>query len=133
MGLEYDITEPLVYDEELPNMFGGKPIKAKAKLYFENVNFEDDFCVVRQEMNLDPNDTKEMLRQLFKQMNLDDKGAEEALKTAIFEIKDRNVYEYYFYPGIPHKIETMRETIIDINNEKGKRIDKIIIELIYNE
>jgi hypothetical protein len=133
MGLEYDITEPLLYDEELPNMFGGKPIKAKAKLYFENVDFEESFCVVKQEMSLDPNDTKEILKQVFKQMKLGDKGMKKALKTAVFQIEDRNVYEYYYNPGIPHRIETVRETIIDIDTEKGKRIDKTIIELIYNE
>lgn len=133
LGLEYDITEPLLYDEELPNMFGGKPIKAKAKLYFENVDFEESFCVIKQEMSLDPNDTKEILKQVFKQMKLGDKEMKKALKTAIFQIEDRNVYEYYYNPGIPHRIETVRETNIDIDNEKGKRIDKTIIELIYNE
>lgn len=133
MGLEYDITEPLFYEEELPNMFGGKPIKAKAKLYFENVDFEESFCVITQEMSLDPNDTKEMLKQVFEQMKLGDTGMEEALKTAIFQIEDKNVYEYYFNPGIPHRIETIRESIIDIDKEKGKRIDKTVIELIYNE
>jgi hypothetical protein len=133
MGLEYDITEPLLYDEELPNMFGGKPIKAKAKLYFENVDFEEGFCIVKQEMSLDPNDTKDILKQVFKQMKLGDKGMKKALKTAVFQIEDRNVYEYYYNPGIPHRIETVRETIIDIDKEKGKRIDKTIIELIYNE
>lgn len=133
MGLEYDITEPLFYEEELPNMFGGKPIKAKAKLYFENVDFEESFCVVKQEMSLDPNDTKEMLRQVFEQIKPGDTGMEEALKTAIFSIEDNNVYEYYYTPGIPHRIETVRETIIDIDKEKGKRIDTIVIELLYNK
>jgi hypothetical protein len=133
MGLEYDITKPLLYDEELPNMFGGKPIKAKAKLYFENVDFEESFCVVKQEMSLDPNDTKEILNQVFKQMKLGDKRMKKAFKTAVFKIEDRNVYEYYFNPGIPHRIETVRETIINIDKEKGKRIDKTIIELIYNK
>lgn len=133
MGLEYDITEPLFYEEELPNMFGGKPIKAKAKLHFENIDFEESFCVIKQEMSIDPNDSKEMLKQVFKQMKLGDTGIEEALKTAIFQIEDKNVYEYYFNPGIPHRIETIRESIIDIDKEKGKRIDKTVIELIYNE
>ncbi len=133
MGLEYDITKPLLYDKELPNMFGGKPIKAKAKLYFENVDFEESFCVVKQEMSLDPNDTKEILNQVFKQMKLGDKRMKKAFKTAVFKIEDRNVYEYYFNPGIPHRIETVRETIINIDKEKGKRIDKTIIELIYNK
>tara|TARA_R110002049_G_scaffold107829_1_gene255623 strand:+ start:234 stop:1187 length:954 start_codon:yes stop_codon:yes gene_type:complete len=133
MGLEYDITKPLLYDEELPNMFGGKPIKAKAKLYFEDVDFEEGFCVLKQEMSLDPNDTKDILQQVFKQMKLGDKGMKKALKTAVFQIEDRNVYEYYYNPGIPHRIEAVRETIIDIDKEKGKRVDKTIIELIYNE
>jgi len=135
MGVEFDITEPMFYDEELPNMFGGKPIKAKAKakLYFEDVDFDESFCTVKQEMSLNPNDTREILKQVFKKMNLGDKGMNKALKTAVFEINDRNTYEYYFNPGVPHKIETIRETIIDIDKEKGKRIDKTIIELIYNE
>ncbi|MBR9757877.1 MAG: hypothetical protein GYB39_07320 [Algicola sp.] len=133
MGVEFDITEPIFYDEELPNMFGGKPIKAKAKLYFENVDFEESFCVVKQDMSLDPDDTRDILKQVFKKMDLDKKGLKKALKTAVFEINDKNTYEYYYNPGVPHKIEAIRETVIDINQEKGKRIDKTIIELIYNE
>lgn len=133
MGLEYDITEPIIYDEELPNMFGGEPIKAKAKLYFDDVDFEESFCVVKQEMSLNPEDTKLLLTQVFKQMKLEDKELDKAFKTAVFEINDNNTFEFYYYPGIPHRIETIRESIIDINNEKGKRIDRTIIELIYNE
>lgn len=133
MGLEYDITEPLIYDEELPNMFGGEPIKAKAKLYFADVDFAESFCIVKQEMRLNPEDTKALLNQVFKQMKLGDKEMEEAFKTAVFEINDNNTFEFYYNPGIPHRIETIRESIIDINKEKGKRVDKTIIELIYNE
>ena len=133
MGLEFVITEPLTYEEELPNMFGGKPIKANAKLYFEDVDFEEGFCVVKQEMDLDPDDTKKMLEQLFVQMKLDDKGMKKALKSAVFKIEDRNTFEYYYYPGIPHRIETIRESVIEINDEKGRGIDKTIIELIYYE
>ncbi len=133
MGLEYDITEPLIYEDELPNMFGGKPIKADAKLYFEDVDFEESFCTVKQEMSLDPHSTKEMLKQLFKKMNLDDKELQKALNTAVLKIEDRNSYEYYYYPGVPHRIETVRESVFNIENKKGKRIDKTIIELIYQE
>ena len=133
MGLKYDITEPITYEDELPNMFGGEPIKADAKLYFENVDFEEGFCVLKQEMHLNEDDTKKMLKQLFFQMQIDEKGMKNALKTATVKIDDKNTYEYYFNPGIPHKIEAKRESLIDINNEKGKRLDITIIELIYNE
>ena len=132
MGLEYDITEPLLYDDELPNMLGGRPIKAKAKLYFENVDFEESFCVIKQELSLDPKDTKDLLKQFFKQMKLGNKEMKKALETAVLQIEDKNVYEYYYNPGIPHRIETIRETIIDIDKAKVKNIDKTIIELIDN-
>ncbi len=133
LGVEFDINEPLIYDEELPNMFGGKPIKANAKIYFENVDFEESFCILKHELSLNPDDTREILKQFFKIMKLDDKEMEKALKTAVFKIEDRNTYEYYFNPGIPHRIEAIRELIIDIDKEKVRRIDKTVIELIYNE
>jgi len=114
-------------------VFGGKPIRARGRLHFEEVDFDEGFCVLRQELSLDPVDTKDMLRQVFTKMDLDDSGMEEALRTAVFEINDSNTFEYYFDPGVPHKIETIRESIIDINKEKGKRIDKTLIELIYNQ
>jgi len=132
MGLEYDITEPLLYDDELTNMLGGRPIKAKAKLYFENVDFEESFCVIKQELSLDPKDTKDLLKQFFKQMKLGNKEVKKALETAVLQIEDKNVFEYYYNPGIPHRIETIRETIIDIDKAKVKNIDKTIIELIDN-
>lgn len=131
MGLEYDITQPILYEDEISNMFGGKPIKADAKIYFENVDFEESFCVVRQEMSLNKDDTRAMLSQAFSKMNLDDKEMEEAFKTADIQINDNNSYEYYYDPGIPHRIETTREFLLEIGLEKGKRIDKTIIELIY--
>ncbi len=133
MGIEYDITEPILYTDEIPNMFGGAPIKGKAKLYFEDVDFENGFCVLKQETTMDPEGAKKLLFQLFRKMRLNDAKIKEAFKTAVFDIKDRSTFEYYYNPGIPHKIETTRETIIDIDQEKGKRIDKTIIELIYNE
>jgi hypothetical protein len=132
MGLEYDITEPLLYDDELTNMLGGRPIKAKAKLYFENVDFEESFCVIKQELSLDPKDTKDLLKQFFKQMKLGNKEVKKALETAVLQIEDKNVFEYYYNPGIPHRIETIRETIIDVDKAKVKNIDKTIIELIDN-
>lgn len=132
MGLEYDITEPLYYDEELPNMFGGKPIKAKASLTFENVDFEENYCVIKQELSLDPEDTKQVLKEAFTQMKLGNKELTKLLKDAVLQIEDKNIYEYYYNPGIPKRIEAVRETTMNIKDEKAKRIDKTTIELILN-
>ena len=133
MGVEFDITEPVLYDETLPNMFGGEPIKAKTEISFESVDHEEGFCVFKQEMALNPEDTKSLIKEVFSRMKLNDKEMQEALKKAVVEINDHNRYEFYYNPGIPHRIETLRESVIDMNNDKGKRIDKTIIELIYKE
>lgn len=135
LGYEYERLKPLEYIDELPNMFGGKPIKGKAKMYFTDVNYDDGFCVFKKEMELDEKDTKELLKQVFsiikplnKKLDLNN-----FIKKGKFNIKDVDVYEYYFNPGVPHKIETTRQTIMDFVNETGKRIDKTIIELQYNQ
>lgn len=133
MGIEFDITKPLFYDEELPNIFGGNPIKAKAKITFESVDFNKSFCVFTHGMGLDPEDTKNILEQLFKKMKIDNKKMKKALKNAIYEVNDSSKYEYYYNPGIPHKIETTREMVLNIDKEKSNMIEKLIIELIYNQ
>ncbi|APZ44798.1 hypothetical protein BW723_00165 [Polaribacter reichenbachii] len=133
MGYEFNTNETLIYKDQLPNMFGGNPIKADGKVYFESVEADDDFCVFKQELDLDPKDSLELLKSVLKKLGITDDKFEEALKTSKFEIKDRNTYEYYYYPGLPHRIETERISLIDINNEKGSRVDKTIIELQYQE
>ncbi len=128
-GVEYPASEPIFYQEELPNMFGGDPIKGDSKIYFESVDFSNSFCVMIQEMSLDPEDTKALITDLFKKMNLPDKDLVEAMNNAEFDIKDRNRFEYYYYPGVPYFIETSRETIIKVAGENGKRIEITRIKL----
>lgn len=133
LGYEFNTKETLTYEEELPNMFGGDPIKGNAKVYFESVDIEDDFCVFKQELDLDPMSSLKMLKLVFNKLGIKDNKFKEALKTSKIEIKDKNTYEYYYYPGLPHRIETERISIINVDKEKGKRIDKTIIELQYEE
>lgn len=133
LGAEFDIAEPIFYDDELPNILGGDPLNAKAKLYFESIDLEESFCVLKQEINLDPDDMRAFMEQLFIKLGPVDKGMDEFLKTASFEIKDSNTYEYYYYPGVPHKIEGVREAYMDIDNVKLKLLETTMIELLYND
>jgi hypothetical protein len=133
LGAEYDVTEPIIYDDEVPNLFGGKPIKAKSKIIFESIDFDESFCVIRQEMSLDPEGTKEFIEDVFKQMKLGSKEIKKAFKTAKMQVEDRNVYEIYYYPGIPRKIETEREVIIKIENVEVNTIAKTVILLMYDD
>ena len=129
-GVEFNANETVEYEEQLPNMFGGKPIRGDAKIYFEEVDVENSHCIMIQEMNLNPEDTKDLIHTMFKRMGLKDKDMKKAMKSAKYETSDHNRYEYYYYPGIPVKIETKRETLIDMGKGNGKRVDKTIIELL---
>lgn len=133
LGIDIDAKEPSFYVDELPNMFGGNPIKANAKLYIDTVDFEENFCVLKQEQSLDQNDVKIMLTDFLKKLEIGDKEFDTIFDKAVVKIDDYNVYEYYYYPGVPHRIETNRESIINIDKENGRRIDKTIIELLYEE
>ncbi len=66
-------------------------------------------------------------------MNLGKNDLDEAFKTAVFEINDNNTYEFYYDVGIPRNIEAIRETIMQMNKEKGKKIDKTTITLMNEE
>jgi len=120
-GDEYSTTKSIIYEKELPNIFGGKSVRGNTKMYFEEVDFEASHCVLIEEVNIDPEDSKSLLMTVFKQMKLNDKETEEQLKTAQFEIKDFNRFEYYYYPGIPVTIHTKREIIADFGIENGKK------------
>jgi len=133
LGYEFEINEPLTYVDNLPSMIGGEPIKSNSKIYIKEVDRTEDFCVLKHEMRLDKEDTKKTLITLFNKMGVKGEDLDKALNEATLEINDNNTYEYYYYPGVPHRIESIRESIINIDKEKGKRIDSIIIELVYQE
>lgn len=129
-GLEYSVVDTIRYEEALPNMMGGNPIRGDAKLYFTEVDFDNAFCVMMQEMKLNSEDAKELLVTLFKRMGLDSKEMQDAMKTAQFDIVDKNMYAFYYYPGIPYMIESNRSTIVDMADEQGRREEITRIELL---
>jgi hypothetical protein len=129
-GTEFFVNESIEYETIMPNLLGGKPIRGETKLYIDSVNFETSYSRLIQEMKLNSTDTKALIINLFKQMSLKDKEMKLAMKTAQFDINDYNVYEFFYTPGVPIKIETKRETIIDIEKEKAKSIEISKIEWI---
>jgi len=129
-GFEFTIGDTIEYEDLLPNMLGGDPIKAPTKLYLDDVDFDDSYCSLVQEMTLDPEDTRQLLLSFFKRLNLEDNKLNEMLENSTIEVTDSNVYNFYYYPGVPEYIETQRTTIIDIDNKKAVRKDILQIELL---
>lgn len=132
-GSEYDINNPLEYEQELPNLVGGEPIKGNAKLSIEEVNFNEFYCVLKEEVVINPDDTKRQVIMLLKKMGIEGRKAEDIMKTAVLDITDLNYYQYYYDPGVPHRIYGSRKTLINMENTKVENFEKLEVELIYTE
>lgn len=130
IGLLFPSKKPIIYKDELPNIYGGSPIEADGKLYFEIADFEKSYCVMIQELNINPDKKEEIMLSLFQKLGFSNTKIKNAIKTAKFDIYDYNRYEYFFNPAIPIKIEIKRESSIKCNQLNEKYIDKTIIELI---
>ena len=132
-GGEYDVTEPFFYKEEIPNLFGGEPIPGDGKIIFEDIDFESSFCVLKQEIDMDPVKALETMKAALIKMGFDEETLKKTLTDSKFDIKDRNTYEYYYYPGVPHKIVTKREIIFNVGEDKRRKVEKYLVELIYDD
>lgn len=132
-GLEYDITEPIEYEQELPNVLGGEPILADATLTFEEVDFENSFCSLKEQTVINQDDTKRVVKELFSRMKIEEPKAKETIDNAIFDITDLNYYQYYYNPGVPHYIYGGRKFILKMEKTNIEKIEELYIELIYDE
>lgn len=132
-GYEYDITAPIEYEQELPNVLGGKPIMANATLTFEEVDFENGVCTLKEETVINPDDTKRVIQEFFTKMKIDESKTEDSIKNAIFDIRDLNYYQYYYNPGVPHYIYGGRKFILKMEETDFEKIEELYIELIYDE
>lgn len=128
-GVEFNTEEELVYEEELPNPFGGNPIKAVSTLYFDEVDVENSRCVFYREMKIDPEDSKKMLADIFKKIAPNDKDLKNFSKKMVFEVNDTNGYDYVYDPGVPVFIFNEREIIIKVDSKNERKIDRLEIEL----
>lgn len=131
-GYQFARNAPLLYEQQLPNMFGGAPLRGDTKVYVKSVNEENETFVLMQEMKLNPDDTKKMLTDLFKKMNIPAADLKKMMENAQVDVNDTNRYEYNYRVGLPVHIETFRKSLINIDNEKGIRTDRISIELVLD-
>ncbi|HRO46283.1 hypothetical protein [Agriterribacter sp.] len=128
-GIQCVMNEPVLYEEELPNMFGETAIKGDAKLILESADTIQKRCVLVNQMKINSDDAKRLVLEVLKKMGLKDQELNEEIKTARIDIFDNNRFEYFYYPGVPLKIEVERKSVINISNKESWRIDKRIIEL----
>ncbi|MDQ3101809.1 MAG: hypothetical protein M3R08_10520 [Bacteroidota bacterium] len=125
-GVEFSTTDPLEYDEALPNLFGGDPIKARSKVSVSSVDRNEMRCVLQHQMSIDPKEMKKIMNQALQKLELNAKEME----SGKYNVRDENTFDYLYETGVPVKIVADRETIMSFGKIDGKRIDRTSIELI---
>lgn len=132
-GSSLDINKEYEYEDSYPNMFGIDPVKANGKLYLSEVDFEDEYCILIQEVSLDEDSSKSMILDFFKLSEFKKDDFDKILQDSNVEINDYNVYGVYYYPGVIEFIRTVRETVFISGDEEVSRRDQLIINLLFEE
>ena len=129
-GAMIPVGDTIRFEDQFPNLLGGDPIRADAKLWFEQVDFAEERSVLVQESKLNPEDTMEFLREILSRMGATGDDLAKVLAEATYTIDTFNRYDFYYYPGVPVMIDFNRHIRIDIGEEKNRRDDTITIELL---
>lgn len=133
LGYDYDITEPIEFDQEFPNMFGGDPIMGETILTFEEVDFEESFCSVLEKTTINAEDSKRVIYSFLEKIMPDKTEFERVLDNTLLDIKDLNYFQFYYNPGIPHYIYHGRKVEMNVDGAITERINETYIELVYEE
>lgn len=138
-GVEFNPSEPIVYEDEYANFIGDSPLKGQVEIKFTEVDYDNYFCVFTQEGEIYPEDTKRMLIDIFNKLFPDNmpelvgKKIEDEIKSWKYDITDNNIYAYFYYPGVPYYIETNRTVNIDTGDIQNKATETLRIELILED
>jgi len=129
-GAMIPVGDTIRYEDLLPNLLGGEPIRADAKLWFEEVDFDEERSLLVQESKLNRDDTMAFLKNILNKMGAVGEEFDRTLSEAVYSVDTSNRYDFYYYPGVPVKIDFNRHTRIDVGGEKNRRDDTITIELL---
>lgn len=128
-GASLEVGRIYEYDDSLPNLFGEEPVDAKGQLYLDEVDVEDEYCLLIQEVQLEENSSKSMIMDFFRLSGLDSEEFEKVVGEAVLEINDYNKFGVFYYPGVVDFIHTTRESYFQYLDDVASRRDTVIIIL----
>jgi hypothetical protein len=132
LGMTLKTNEEFKYEQELPSITGGEPLRAEAILSFPEIDYSELYCVLKEEAKINEADAKNAVLELLIKMGLNEEQVKNTIDKSIFDIRDLNYYQYYYDPGIPHRIYGSRTYELKMPNQDFTEIKEVIIELIYN-
>lgn len=128
-GMMLHSKKTYTYDEQLPNVLGGPPIKANGRLFVEKTEPQNPIITLVQELKLDPKSSKKMVLDFILKLGVDNEKMKDIFKKAKLDINDSN--RFLFLPessSFPVRIVRQRNTFIYIGPVKTHRVDRVVIE-----
>lgn len=133
LGVEFETSQPIVYEEEFENLVGENPLRGDAVISFDLLDQESGFCIFNQDVNINSDDAKSMIITLFKKMGIEEDKVKDLINSSKYNLTDKNYFEYFYFPGVPYYIETNRTVEFIAGENKNKSQEKIRIELILED
>jgi len=142
-GGAFSLMDTIRYEDVLPNLMGGDPIKADALLYFQPIDYENGTCTYINELNPDPEDIRSMITDMMSKIlaGTSFKSAAEkkeriaemhkAFSEMKMDVRDYNTYTYNLANSWPTLVTTKRTIIMELPQDAGTRVDETIIERVY--
>ena len=139
-GAEYNEADTLEYEDLLPNLFGGDPIPTMGIMYFDSVNYQTNYASFVNSSEINSSAAKKMVTDMMEAM-VEKAGSiseeeridrmreiEKVYSDMVMEIRDYNVFEYWYYPGWPKRIKADRIVNVANGDIRQEQISSMLIE-----
>lgn len=133
LGYEYALEDTLSYEEEMTSNFGNSMVTGQAKIYLEEVDTQDYYAVLIKELQVNPEEMKKVMVEVYQGLGLEAGEFEAAMKEAVVENTEEHIFQYFYSPGIPYFIHSKREFYISVEGEEGGTITTTRIELLFDK
>jgi hypothetical protein len=129
-GIEFTLNKPILFEESLPNVLGGEPMRGDAEIVLIKINEKEKEFEINYKMITNNEDTKKFVFSIFDKMQLPKSQYEAELKNAYFSINDNSSYIFNDNFGIPKSIKLVRESTINLKEKKAKSTEKFYFKLL---
>ena len=130
-GGTYRYGDTLRFEDQLGNMYAADtPYPVASEVFLEALNYADDFAVVRYYNTLQPAAT-DIFRKTLRN-NYPDIASREGhlFDAADFDVRDDNWYAFYYYPGIPYRIENDRWTTTTVADTQTVNHERLLVSWV---
>jgi len=129
-GKRYKRGEIYKYTEQIPIMVNSEPATGNGIIFIRKARLDKQRCELVQQMIIHPDSAEKMLTKYFHSMGMNPQAIPGTVNNSTLEVNEENIYDYYYFPGIPVKLSATRETRINVMDDRIRHTEMTLIEQI---